>query len=187
MIGCRRWRPNWFAEGDVSSLTGGDSGRLAAKAATSTIPDRLHDAAVTRSAGGLVASLNRPGGNVTGVNLLRSWRRSGLELLKRAGARGTRCIGVAHQIPQFPRSAETSRKSCGTRRGRIGRPIISSSQHRSRARCGLCDARLSSAPLRCWSAPDPFFDSAARSHRRVGGAASAPAIYHFASSPRPAG
>ena len=67
-IDCRRWRPNWF-DRQVAVIVGDrrSGSALAAKAATATIPIVFNSGGDPVKAG-LVASLNRPGGNVTGIS-----------------------------------------------------------------------------------------------------------------------
>src|SRR6516165_174148 len=126
-----------WAEGDYSRLpqlaidvvrrgvavlvaTGGEPSALAAKAATSTIP-------IVFTIGGdpvkvgLVGSLNRPGGNVTGVSLLTSLaeaKRLGLlnEVIPGAGV-----FGVLIN-PNYPYAEAQSREVQEAARA-IGRPI----------------------------------------------------------------
>lgn len=91
----------------VLAATGGENSAMAAKAATSTIP-------IVFAVGsdpiklGLVASYNRPGGNVTGINILTTTleaKRLGLlhELVSRAAT-----IGVLLN-PNWPPSANQLR------------------------------------------------------------------------------
>jgi putative ABC transport system substrate-binding protein len=104
----------------VLVTTGGEPSALAAKAATSTIP-------IVFTAGGdpvkigLVESLNRPGGNATGVSLLTTApeaKRLGLlhELVP-----GAKAVGVL--IDPYYREAEAQERELREAAGTIGQPI----------------------------------------------------------------
>jgi putative ABC transport system substrate-binding protein len=70
LIDCRLWRPIWVSRGVTVIVTiGGDNSIQAAKAASTTIPV-VFVTGFDPVGAGFVASLNRPGGNLTGVNFL---------------------------------------------------------------------------------------------------------------------
>ena len=73
MIGCQRWRPNWFVAVIVAMDT---ASVLAAQATTTTIPIVFYTGGDPVQLG-LVTSLSRPGGNLTGVVTLNALTDSG--------------------------------------------------------------------------------------------------------------
>ena len=82
---------------DIVVVAGGIRGIRAAKNATKTIPIVMGGTGIDPVAGGLVESLARPGGNVTGItNLTRELGGKRLELLKEAVPTVVR-IAVLHE------------------------------------------------------------------------------------------
>jgi putative tryptophan/tyrosine transport system substrate-binding protein len=82
---------------DIIVVAGGIMGIRAAKNATKTIPIVMGGSGIDPVAGGLVESLARPGGNVTGItNLTRELGGKRLELLKEAVPTVVR-IAVLHE------------------------------------------------------------------------------------------
>ncbi|HEX9818081.1 MAG TPA: ABC transporter substrate-binding protein [Methylomirabilota bacterium] len=83
-------------------VTGGEQAILAAKRATMTIPIVM-GASNDPVGAGLIASLARPGGNVTGMTILSGERRRRLELLKEVLPRLSRVAVLSN--PAFPGTA----------------------------------------------------------------------------------
>jgi len=160
----------------VLVTTGGEPSALAAKAATSTIP-------IVFTAGGdpvkigLVESLNRPGGNATGVSVLTTApesKRLGLlhELVPAAKA-----VGVL--IDPYYREAEAQERELREAAGTIGQRI-----HIAYARSDAELERAFEALVREGTdallvGADPFFDT--RRDRIIAFAAERrlPAVYQF--------
>jgi putative ABC transport system substrate-binding protein len=160
----------------VLVATGGEPSALAAKAATSTIP-------IVFTIGGdpvkvgLVGSLNRPGGNVTGVSLLSS-----LADTKRLGLLNevVPATGVFDVLinPNFQAAEDQSREVQAAGRA-IGRPIqiVNAGNDQELEQAFATFARGGVAALLV--AADPFF--AGRRDRIIALAAQLklPAIYEF--------
>jgi putative ABC transport system substrate-binding protein len=111
-----------FVSQRVSVLVaaGGDPSALAAKAATSTIPIVFGSGDPVRS--GLVASLNRPDGNATGVYLLATDLEAKRLGLLRELFPGAPLFGALLN-PKFPPAAEQARELTEAART-IGQPIV---------------------------------------------------------------
>jgi putative ABC transport system substrate-binding protein len=105
----------------VIAATGGSASALAAKAATATIPI-VFTGGSDPVAIGLVASLNRPGGNVTGVTMLANVLAAKRVELVNEVARGASLVALLVNPDNPSAASETSDMESATRA--IGKPSV---------------------------------------------------------------
>ena len=155
----------------------------AAKKATATIPIVFTSSDPVKS--GLVASLNRPGGNVTGVNVLTidlEGRR--LEILSELVPPSA---PIAVLINPQSGTAEDQTKDVQTAAPRINRKILilnaSSERDINSAFMTLIERQVAGLLV----TGDPFFNNRREQLIGLAGRHSIPAIYEWRSLPLPAG
>ena len=158
----------------VIAATGGNPSALAAKAATATIPIvfNMGDDPVKA---GVVASLNRPGGNLTGVSMLNTeLQQKQLEVLHELVPSAT-AIGLLVN-PTGPNAESVSKQVQAAARTRgLNLHILHASTERD---CEAAFARL--GELRAGGlilGPDPFFTSRLQQLAALSVRHSMPAIY----------
>jgi putative tryptophan/tyrosine transport system substrate-binding protein len=160
----------------VLVTTGGEPSALAAKAATSTIP-------IVFTAGGdpvktgLVQSLNRPGGNATGVSVLTTAPESKRLGLLHELVPGAKAVGVL--IDPYYQEAEAQARELREAAGTIGQPIrIAYAKTDSELELAFGTLVREGAEALLVGA-DPFFDT--RRDRIIAFAAERrlPAVYQF--------
>ena len=160
---------------DVLVAAGGDPSARAAKAATSTVPIVFGSGDPVKA--GLVASLNRPGGNATGVHILTNDlepKRLGLlhELFPSAAIFG------ALLNPKFPPAAAQALELGDAARA-IGRQVVFLNASTDAELDAAFAALVQQRAAAMLAAADPFFDT--RRDRLIAFAAQQklPAMYHF--------
>jgi putative ABC transport system substrate-binding protein len=160
----------------VIAAVGGDPSPIAAKAATATIPIVFGMGGDPVSAG-LVASFNRPGGNVTGVTVLSNLMEPKRLGLLRELAPGVEVVGVLIN-PNFPPAARQARDLEDAAR-KIGQRIIIAKATSDDELEGAFALLLRERVGAMLVAADPYFDT--RRDRIIAFAARQrlPAIYQF--------
>jgi putative tryptophan/tyrosine transport system substrate-binding protein len=176
MIVFRRWRQTWFKRGALLATTGGEPSALAAKAATSTVP------IVFTTGGdpvkiGLAESLNRSGGNATGISLLTTAPESKRLSLLHELVPGAKVVGVL--IDPNYQEAEAQERELRDEAGKIDQQIhIAYGKNDAELELAL-DVLVQARADALLVCADPFFDT--RRDRIIGFAAQhrMPAIYQF--------
>jgi putative ABC transport system substrate-binding protein len=142
---------------DVLVAAGGDPSARAAKAATSTVPIVFGSGDPVKA--GLVASLNRPGGNATGVHVLTN----DLEPKR---------LGLVHELfpggalfgallnPKFPPAVQQALELAEAART-IGRPVVLLNASTDAELDAALRRWRGSASWRCWWQPTRFSTRAA--------------------------
>jgi putative ABC transport system substrate-binding protein len=160
---------------DVLVAAGGDPSARAARAATSTIPIVFGSGDPVKA--GLVASLNRPGGNATGVHILSNDlepKRLGLlhELFPSAAVFG------ALLNPKFPPAALQALELAEAARA-VGRPVILLNASTDAELDAAFSALLRERVVAMLVAADPFFDTRRDQIIAFAAQQKLPAMYHF--------
>jgi putative tryptophan/tyrosine transport system substrate-binding protein len=156
--------------------TGGEPSALAAKAATSTIPI-VFTAGGDPVKAGLVQSLNRPGGNATGVSVLTTAPESKRLGLLHELVPGAKAVGVL--IDPYYREAGAQERELREAAGTLGQPIqIAYAKNDAELEQAFQTLVRQGADALLVGA-DPFFDT--RRDRIVAFAAERrmPAVYQF--------
>ena len=169
----------------VIITTGATASAFAAKAATTTIPIvfAVADDPVKL---GLVASLARPGGNLTGINFFTGeLAAKRLELLRELVPAATRVAVLVN--PAIAPTAAIHVERCGSGCPRHGAANPGPQrQHHPRDRCGLCNLARE-RPDALFVGPDAFFISRRVQLVNLAARHAIPATYASRDLPKSAG
>jgi ABC-type uncharacterized transport system substrate-binding protein len=161
---------------NVIAATGGSPAALAAKAATATIPI-IFQIGVDPVEVGLVASLSRPGGNITGATMMGVELGSKrLELLKQAVPTSTLIAALMNPISP---GASTQMRELSAAAERLGLRlhIVKASSEQDIVSAFSELQRMSAGAL--WIGADPLFNGHSEQLAELSVSHRIPAIYQF--------